>query len=108
MQHGAQLDEPLRGFKGLSCLEHGLQLKDVELLRALLSCLDKMTPSARKHLEDKIEDQYSCATADTWLALLGIKRLEMVPYMGKIVVEVPRAAWPEVRQMQSMLTDPYS
>jgi hypothetical protein len=100
MQYGAQLDEPAAVVKGMSCLEHALSTKDFQLLSLLLSCLDKMTPLARQHLENVIAKCYDHANdGQTWLSFLAAKGLEVVPYMGKIVIGVPEAPWPEVRRM---------
>jgi hypothetical protein len=101
MQHGAQLDEPGGEFQALGCLMHGIMTEDLRLLWALLSCLDKMTPAAKKWLEVQLQESYSSAQkAGTWQVLLAAKGLEMLPYMGTIVIKVPEAAWPEVRHMQ--------
>jgi hypothetical protein len=98
MKYGAQLDESMVDCKGLSCLEHALISKDLQLLRALLSCLDQMTPAAQHCLEEQVQYMYSSANGvQMWLTMLAAKGLELVPHLKESVVELPSAAWPEVR-----------
>jgi hypothetical protein len=96
MQHGAQLDEPMPGEAGLCCIQCALIKQDVRLLRALLSCLDKMTPTAKEQLQQEILLLYDARDSSTWLAVLAAKGLEVVPYMEEPVHMLPTADWPEV------------
>jgi len=76
--------------------------KDQELLRPMLSCLDKMTPAAQQELRNEVAKLYrSQHGADKWLALLSAGGLELLPHMDDVLKSIPTSVWAEVGGLQS-------
>jgi hypothetical protein len=64
----------------MTCIEFAARTMDLPLLRAMLSCPEKMLPPAEEALKDVITRLYRHMPGGyMWLPLLVAKGLEMVP-----------------------------
>jgi hypothetical protein len=99
MQHGAQLDEQLAWRRNTTCISYALEVNpDPRLLRALLSCPDKMALPAQQAVQQAIDRQYGQPNGfDGWLAFVDVRGSGALPYMEGFIRGSSRIVWPEVR-----------
>jgi hypothetical protein len=97
MKHGAQLHDPVLYPRGTTCIAEALSSQREWLVRAVLSCPDKMTYADKKSLQKAAEWQYEYPEGViSWLAMLSAMGLEVVQYLGQVLKKLPQANWAEV------------